>query len=957
MAWSKTMFLPVPRRPFSFILYLIIGLTAFVGWFISIAKKPSFDEIVYQSDQKSHYTSKSDSSIKARINETYGKLPLSFEVNQGQVDEQVKFLSRSNGYNLFLTPTEAVLALRKASVKEDQNGRFGPQQSAKEEAEAAVVHMQLVGANPEPQVSGVDELPGKSNYFIGNDPAKWQTDISHYAKVRYENVYPGIDLVYYGNQQQLEYDFVVASGADPKTIIMQFEGVEDLELDPNGDLLLHTLTGVVRKQRPIVYQEVDGNKHIISGDYQIKGKGRIGFQVTGYDLRRELIIDPVLIYSTYLGGGVESKFMGDMGNDIVVDTLGNAYVVGTTTSTDFPSISGTFQTKGNTFDAFVAKLTPDGTIDFSSYLGGNGGDRGNAIAIDTSGNCYLTGFTASTDFPTINPMQPTNKGVGNVFITKLASTGSALIFSTYVGGQSLDEGTGITLDSNRNIYFSGTTLSPDFPTVNAIQANKSGSSDGFISKLNAVGDKLIYSTYIGGSIEESVYDIAIDSDTNVYIVGSTSSSNFPLVNPIQANKIGTDTTFISKLNSLGNTLIYSTYLGGKDGDSTIGYGITVDNDGNAYITGITNSKTFPITNGAYQPLMGGFADAFVTKINPVGNAIIYSTYLGGNETDIGYSIAVDSVGNAYITGTTRSTNFPIVLPLQGSISEGICNGIPCSDIFVTKLNSIGSVPSYSTYLGGRGFDEIPSIAIDNSGNAYLTGHTLSNNFPTVNPFQSALKGEIDAFVTKISDTPLPSFTLDIIPGVQTISAGTSGSFTIFVQSVNGFNQPVNLVATVAPANTDITTNLTSTIVSPGRSSNLTVSTSPTTTLGSYNITITGTAGQLVRTSTVTLVVKEIPDFSLIFSPSTINVSRGQSGIFTVNIIRVGGFTGNVTVTAPDTKPLKIKLTPPVQSTTGTSVSFNFKVKKKAPVGAKQLTFVGQDNTGRTRTGTLTLIVQ
>ncbi len=702
----------------------------------------------------------------ARVSESYGKLPLQFEANRGQTHKDVRFLSRGAGYSLFLTVDEAVLVLSKPSADAKRDAR-----STQVQGKSVALRMSLVGAASKPQVTGLEELPGKANYFIGKDRSKWRTNVPTYAKVRYENVYPGIDLVYYGNQRQLEYDFVVAPGADPKKIVLGFKGADRLEIDAQGELVLHAAGADLRQHKPIIYQQVDGVRRDIAGGYVRKGANRVGFQVAAYDTTRPLVIDPIVLsYSTYLGGsGVDS------GGGIAVDADGNAYVAGRTGSPNFPTVAGAFQpTGGSTTDAFVAKLNPAGSaLVYSTYLGGSGFDSGAGIVVDAAGNAYVTGSTASTDFPTTAGAFQTAFagsgpfGFGDAFVTKLDPTGSALVYSTYLGGSGDDLGSGIAVDAAGNAYVAG-GASTNFPTTaGAFQTTFASTSainlDVFVTKLNPTGSAPVYSTYIGGSGGDSGTGIAVDSAGNAYVTGGTNSANFPTTagafQTTFVNAFDTDTdAFVTKLDSTGSTLVYSTYLGGSSTES--GAGIAVDASGSAYVTGRTESFDFPTTPGAFQPAAANsLSDAFVTKFDPAGSALVYSTRLSGSANDVGSGIAVDAAGNAWVTGATFSDDFPTT---PGAFQFTHVGGW---DVFVTKVNPAGSALVYSTYLGGSGpvpqhgdgSDEGYGIALDTAGNAYVTGTTISSNFPTTpGAFQPALAGSRDAFVAKFVDlVPLP----------------------------------------------------------------------------------------------------------------------------------------------------------------------------------------------------------
>jgi hypothetical protein len=805
-------------------------------------------------------------AVRARAVESYGKLPLSFEANQGQTDRQVKFLSRGGGYSLFLTSNEAVLALRKSNSNgkkqmakgknEFQRSPFDSPRSLLERPASfqfpvsnfqtpatnneprttdAVLHMKLVGANPNPKIVGMNQLPGKSNYFIGNDPKKWRTNVPNYAKVKYANVYPGVDLVYYGNQGQVEYDFVVRPGADPYSIqlaIVSDEQVgsrqkavgnareaQDLaegqsaidnrqssipttpRIDAHGDLVVGTDGGEVIFHKPVVYQldesrpssvvtrqlrstkdqgqgTKDGGKHYVDGRYVLRSDQSVAFQVAFYDPAKPLVIDPVLAYSTYLGG---RNF--DQSFAIAVDTLGNSYVIGIAGGPHFPhfpTTPGAFQTVygGGNADAFISKLNASGSaLLYSTYLGGLDDDIGSGIAVDAWGNAYVAGGTLSFNFPTTpGAFQTTYGGNGDAFVSKLNSRGSALLYSTYLGGSSGDGGSGIAVDASGNVYVTGGTASSDFPTTSgAFQTTFGGVADVFVSKLNAFGSALLYSTYLGGSGGDSSAGIKVDASGNAYAIGLTSSSDFPTTSrAFQTIFGGQYDAFISKLNSGGTALLYSTYLGGRGYDTA--RGVAVDNSGSAYVTGDTRSVDFPVSSGAFQTTYGRGDDAFVSKLNAAGSALLYSTYLGGSGQDVGFGIAVAGSGNAYVTGSSAGRNFPTTADaFQTTVGRD-------GDAFVTKLNAAGSALLYSSYLGGSDPDWGAGIAIDASGNAYITGSTgacsasaCSDNFPTTpGAFQTTHGGgSSDAFVARISFANGPGIALG--PGGLTFGTQAVGT--------------------------------------------------------------------------------------------------------------------------------------------------------------------------------------
>jgi Beta-propeller repeat len=674
---------------------------------------------------------------QAKILDSYGKLPLSFEANHGQTDSQVKFLSRGSRYTLFLTGDEAVFSFRGGEAK-GNNASAGDRLPSKAVAPTgvAVLRMKLVSADHAAAVTGLDELPGKSNYFIGNDPEKWSRNIPTFAKVKYEGIYKGIDLIYYGNQRQLEYDFVVSPGADPDRIRFDVRGTSRIRLDEDGDLMFKMGEGEIRWQRPVVYQERNGAKQQIAARYVIKDTNHVGFELARYDTSRPLYIDP-LIYSTYLGGSAD-----DFGSAIAVDSSGNAYVTGYASSIDFPTMDPLQSAYGGGGDAFVTEINSGGSaLVYSTYLGGSGEDQGCGIAVDNSGDVYVTGFTSSTNFPTMNPLQSANGGDYDAFVTEINAGGAALVYSTYLGGSSYDFGSAIAVDGSGDAYVTGYTYSTNFPTMNPLQPqNGGGTVDAFVTKINAGGSALVYSTYLGGSAEDQGSGIAVDSSGSAYVTGNTDSTNFPTMNPFQKANGGDTDAFVAKLQPSGSALIYSTYLGGKGVDQ--GFGIAVDGSGNAYVTGSTASTDFPTMN-PLQPQNANNVDAFVTEINAAGSALIYSTYLGGKRADFGYAIAVDSSGDAYVTGLTSSVTFPTMNPLQPAYGGG------SEDAFATEISAGGSAFIYSTYLGGSGDDVGYGIALGPSGATYVTGFTSSADFPTMNPLQAANGGGSNAFVAKI----------------------------------------------------------------------------------------------------------------------------------------------------------------------------------------------------------------
>lgn len=558
-------------------------------------------------------------------------------------------------------------------------------------------------------------------------------------------VYPGIDLTYYGREGQVEYDFVVGPGADPRRIQFRVEGAKRTRLDAEGNLVLEVAGGEIVHRAPVVYQEENGRRQTIAGRYVLRRGGEVRFAVGRYDRSRPLVIDPVLVYSTYLGGSQDELDSFPFGG-IAVDAAGNAYVTGTTGSLDFPTANPLQASNAGDQDVFVTKFDASGgALVYSTYLGGSSTDSALRTTVDASGAVYFTGLTASADFPIVNAVQPSNAGGRDVFVTKLNPSGSAPVYSTYLGGTGRDAGLGIAVDSAGNAFVAGVTDSLDFPTKDPLQPTHGGPwDDAFVTKLSSSGSQLVYSTYLGGNDDDLVRSIAVDASGNAFVAGETWSTNFPTVNPLQPQLAGRPDAFVAKLNPAASALVYSTYLGGNVND--VANALVVDSDGSVIVAGLVISRDFPTVN-PLQPTHGGdWEDAFVARLNPAGSALTYSTYLGGSGNDAGYALAMDASGDLLLAGLTASADFPTVRPLQALAGQ--------TDAFVTKLSGSGSSLVYSTHLGGTGRDYAVSLATDPSGNAYVLGRTSSTDFPTAAPFQGTNhggEGGWDVFVTKIGD--------------------------------------------------------------------------------------------------------------------------------------------------------------------------------------------------------------
>lgn len=655
-----------------------------------------------------------------------------FEVNRGQTDRRVAFLSRASGFNLFLTSDEAVLVLKnqaQGSVKGRQRGKVA----------TSVLRMKFVGGNPAPRILGLEELPGRSHYFLGNKPAEWRTNIPHFAKVRYEAVYPGVDVVYFGRQGELEYDIVLGPGASLENIQLVFEGATAVRIDGQQDLIVSTPAGDLRQPRPQVYQQINGVKRRIAAGYVLRGSHQVGFQVGRFAPDSPLVIDPVLIYSRTMGGSADNAGIG-----VAVDPLGNVYVTGWTESMDFPLANPSQGTLMGVRDAFVSKLDATGsTLIYSTYLGGDDVDEALSIAADASGSATVVGETASTDFPTVRPLQPAfGGGNSDGFIVKLAPAGS-VIYSTYIGGNGDESVNGIALDNSGYAFITGPTSSSNFPVTGALQPVLRGFQNAFIGKLKPDGSAFLYSTYLGGTSYDEAVDIAVDSAGSACVTGITQSPDFPLANALQpVFGGGISDAFVTKLSPTGSTLVFSTFLGGSGNED--GFATATDIFGNVYVTGWTDSADFPVMNAVQPVYGGGLSDVFVTKYNPVGSALIYSTYLGGSGADEAGGIAVDTAGDAHVAGSTDSDDFPVSNPLQPDFGGGD------SDAIVFKLTATGLSLVYSTYLGTAGSENAVRITVDPAGNAYVVGTAVSPDLSMPSSRLQTASGTVNIYVAKIA---------------------------------------------------------------------------------------------------------------------------------------------------------------------------------------------------------------
>lgn len=785
-------------------------------------------------------------AINARARALSGKLPLAFEANHGQTDKSVAYMAHGSGYGLFLTANEAVLVLQG--------------QSKQGTATNAAVHMQLAGSAAQPKISGAEPLPGKSNYFIGNDPSRWVHNVPQFARVQYRAVYPGVNLVYYGKQGQLEYDFVVASGADPSQIRMNVAGAEKVSIASDGSLLVKTPVRELRWNKPVVYQEVNGQRQKVAGRFELLAKNRVGFALGSYDRSRELVIDPTLSYATYFGGSGS-----EINPQVAVDPNSSIYLAGTTSSaTNFPiPAGGTQPTLSGSTDVFVSKLNTFGSaVVYTAYLNGfdlttappvtlgkaTGVDSSAGLAVDSAGNAYVTGTTTSSDFPvTASAFQsaPIAAGV-HVFLSKLDPTGASLLYSSYLGGSGIDNAMALAADNSGHAYILGDTFSAtDFPTAGSpFQPTANGATHlFFVSKFDTTATgtaSLLFSSFLGGGTSSTgnanppdgvpactlpCGGIALDSTGNAYVTGTTTFTNLAIANAYQSAINQGQTTnktdaFVAKITSAGTGLLYLSYLGGTGNDS--GNAIAVDTGGIAYVTGQTDSNDLFPAAGA-SGLTVGFQNtnsgshAYIAKLsNPTSGPITltYASYLGGSGVDNGLGIVADSSQNAYVTGSTTSTDFPTPFTASTPLP---CNfpivAAQAQDAFLVKASTtivtlktvtpcVSSLLS-SSLIGGSGTERGTSIAQNIAGTVLVAGETNSSILPAiskiqgVNPLQTAFAGgSTDAFLATFGATTDLALTLTVpSTGVMPNPVGV-GNAEVFTYVVTNIGPDASTGATV-----------------------------------------------------------------------------------------------------------------------------------------------------------------
>ena len=670
-----------------------------------------------------------------------------FTENKGQWDPEILFVGDTSFGKVAFTKN--AIFYRLISSPNHGDVTVGSKNAITSNYRSQDIKLTFVNSEA-PQVKGDQLLSHYTNYFLGDNPSKWASHCRNFTKITYQNVWSGIDLAYFFTSEGMKYEFYIEPWANVENLQIKVNGA--VLSAQCTSLQFVTDIGKIQDSNLKVFDLKTGA--IIKTSFQIQNN-IIRFQGIPQNRINQIVIDPI-IYSTYLGGSGNEGSNQEDRIDITVDRFGYAYVCGYTDSIDFPIEDPIQSIIRNNSDVFITKFNRDGSsLVYSTYLGGKNTESSSSIAVDYDGFPYICGYTNSSDFPLINPFKKYAKG-WDAFVIKLNEYGSEILYSTYLGGNDYDYATGIAVDREGFAYVTGYTESLTFPTTDAFQPVKSNVEDAFVSKLNQDGSALVYSTFLGGNNFDQANSISVDPKHNAYICGVTLSNDFPTKNPIQGIKNENLDGFVTKLNEMGDELVFSTYLGGKNIDRVFSVAvdpISTNQFGCTYICGITYSPDFPTKNPIKKDLKGG-QDVFVAKLDTQGTSFIYSTYLGGGGFDQAYSITTDPImyygdqepyctGVAYITGMTNSPDFPTKYPLQTRKSDNF-------DAFVTKIHEKGSGYLFSTYLGGNNIDRAFGIAVDSEEYIYLCGYTYSTNFPTRRPLQNKLKGLQDAFVTKLT---------------------------------------------------------------------------------------------------------------------------------------------------------------------------------------------------------------
>jgi hypothetical protein len=827
------------------------------------------------------------------VTEVLGTLPLSFEANLGQAPRGVKFLARGAGYTVFLTDDGAIVTFPGGAWKD-------------------LVRVRLPRTPSPVAVTGEGDLPGKANYFRGNDPGKWTTNIPTYTLARYHDVSPGVDLLFHGQGGQLEFDFVVSAGHDVHKAAFTIDGAQQIRLDRTGDLVVSTRNRSLQFHRPVAYEVGGENKgelapsgrRYLQASFLVDGS-RIGFAVAHHDRSRTLVIDPSLSFSTYAGSSSD-----DFGTGIAVDSSGNTYLAGYTASADFPVTAGAFQTAcgggcaTGAYDAFVMKLNPTGTaLLYSTYLGGSNSDSAYGFYVDAAGHAYVTGETLSSDFPVTSGAYQTTCAGGCVnsdgFVTELNSTGSGLVYSTYLGGSGKERVNAIVVDGSGNAFLAGATQSTDFPVTAGVfqpTCKCSQSSDAFVAELNPGGSALVYASYLGGPGEDVAYSIALDSAGDAFLTGYSKSSTFPVTaGAFQTTLNAPIGAFVTKVSPTATSLVYSTYLGGSSPDThrvcyACGVSVVVDANGNALVAGLTEEPDFPTTPGAYQTTLHGTSfghDAFITNLNATGSGLLYSTFLGGGSDDGANSVAYDSSGNIYVRGNTLSSDFPVT---DGAVQSTLAGGY---DYFVAQFDPTLSTLQYSTYLGGSSDDfgmATHNLALDTQSppNVYVAGWSYSSNFPTTSgAFQTSSHGGAEAVAVKLGPlVPAAQLSAPSL-GFPTQLVGTTSSPQSVTVTNNGYTDLVVSSIVVGGANPgDFQQSNNCGTVKPSSSCTITVSFAPTA-QGTRSATVTIFANATPAAQTITLsgtaTVVSLSSTTLTFTPQKVGTTSSPQRVTLTNV--------------------------------------------------------------------------
>ncbi len=836
------------------------------GWIVAVAVLALVGVVVAGSPKSNRHQTASGATVSskpapdarkvsptphARIQASYAALPLAFEANQGQADPQIKYVARGNGYKLSLTSSKAIMSLparkRMSEVRDmmmnKRRGAAGVRAMLKKRAQTsphgssatAAVEMNLLGANPHTQLVAEDLQPDKVNYFLGNDPSKWHSNIPLYGQVSYRNIYPGVDLAFHGAGKQLEFDYLVSPGANPAAIALSFQGADNLHTDHAGNLVLATSAGSIQLNKPVAYQSKNGAREPVDAKFVLTGKNQVTFELGSYDHNRELVIDPTVTYSTYFGGDG-----ADYGVSIAVDASGNAFIAGATDSTTLPGSSSA----AIGFDVFVTEIRPSGVRAFTTIFGGSQDEFPGGIAIDSTG-IYIAGTTDSSDFPVLGGAQTVFEGgvVGgnnDAFAVKLALNGSSIAWGTYIAGTGSDSGLGIAVDSGQNVYVVGETFSTNIggavvsplPGGGALNLGlNTVDDDGYIVKLNSTGASYALVSYLGGSSGDLATGVALDGSGNIHVSGETISADLPFTPGVVQTGCGTDgncnatsstsfdDAFVASIKADLSGYNYFTYYGGSNVDDA--FAIAADAGGNAFITGTTASTDLLFSGTTFQSSLLGTQNAFLLELNSTGTAVTYNTYFGGDGTDSGLSVALDSSDNVYLTGqtTSSSASFPLLNPTQP-----LKGGTSDADAFVSVLGLSQGQLLFSTFLGGGGDEDQfeGSIGLDSAQNIYVTGDTDSGNgttavFPTTT---GAIDGTYaggsckdsvgntvpctDAFVAAYGPATVADFSISATGlSPAAVNPGGSATSTVTINDLNGYSGTVNLACAVTGGGTPL----------------------------------------------------------------------------------------------------------------------------------------------------------